>query len=181
MEMNLMMEEIFGALSIVFRVLQVLIVFGLILFGIIKMAKLIKKNKLFKNKKAWVVSVICMLVSTASLVFNIGFLRLVIIFALIPVMHPMILVTTNLYAAKYAEEIPKLKVVNRVLNLSYVIFWIFLPDIFTEGPSYFFFNLIHHQGLSVIAFVISGVSILVHIGCFMTQMGEIKKLKSVVR
>lgn len=87
--------------SMIFGIVKFVAIIGLIIWGIVKLIKLIKKNGLVKNKKPLVLSIICIIIATASLVLNMGWIRFGMIFMLIPIIQPILFLITNLYVSQF--------------------------------------------------------------------------------
>lgn len=162
----------------VFGIAQLIAVIWLIIWAIVKAIKFIKKNSLLKNRKQLVLSVICIIIATASLVFNIGWIRVFMTITLIPIIQPILFLVTNLYASKYFIEVPKLKIINFLFIITYLIFWILLPDGGDTGPLYCLFNLVHNDNFADVASSLSTLAGAAHIVFFVLQIIQFKKLKN---
>ncbi|MBE7036870.1 MAG: hypothetical protein E7403_06230 [Ruminococcaceae bacterium] len=165
------------AFSAIFGLLRLLAMVGLIVFGIIKMIQFIKKKHLFKHKKALIISLICIVVTAASWFFNMGWFRVIMTFMLIPIVQPLLFLITNLYASLYTAESPGVKVINLFFIITHLMFWVLLPDFADIGPTYFLFNLVRHDDLSMIALMVACMAGLAHIVLFIIQMVQFLKFK----
>ena len=163
--------------SLFFGGIQFLAIVGLIIFGIIKIIQLMKKNNLLKNKKALFVSIACIIIATASLVLNMGWLRFGMIFMLIPVIQPILFLVINLYASQFFAESRILRITNILFIVTYLIFWILLPDFGDMGPTYCLFNLVRNDAFTSMAFVVSGIAGITHIVFCVLQIIQFVKIK----
>lgn len=163
--------------SMIFGIAQFVVIVGFIVWGIVKLIKLIKKNNLVKNKKPLILSIICIIIATASLVLNMGWIRVCMIFMLIPIIQPILFLMTNLYASEFSVESPRLRIINFLFIITYLIFWVLLPDGGDIGPSYCLFNLVRNDDFTDVAFAVSGIVGTAHIVFFVLQIIQFVKLK----
>lgn len=163
--------------SMLFGIVQFIAIIGLIILGIAKLIKLIKKNNLVGNKKSLVLSIICIIIATASLVLNMGWIRFGMIFMLIPIIQPILFLMTNLYASQFFVESPRLRIINFLFIITYLIFWVLLPDGGDIGPSYCLFNLVHNDDFTDVAFAVSWIVGTAHIVFFVLQIIQFVKIK----
>lgn len=163
--------------SMILGIAQFVAITGLIIWGIVKSIKLLKKNKLVKRKKTLVLSIICIIIATASLVLNMGWIRFCMIFMLIPIIQPILFLMANLYASQFFDKSPRLRVINFLFIITYLIFWILLPDSGDTGPSYCLFNLIRNEDFTDVAFAVSWIVGIAHIVFFVMQIIQFAKLK----
>ena len=164
--------------SIFFGIAQFVAIIGFIIWGIVKLIKLIKKNNLAKNKQPLFLSVICIFIATASVVLNMGWIRFGMIFMLIPIIQPILFLLTNLYASQFFGESPTLRIINYLFIITYLIFWVLLPDGDDMGPSYCLFNMVCNDDFTNVAFVVSGIAGATHIVFFVLQIIQFVKLKN---
>ena len=162
--------------STIFGIAQIIAIIGLIIWGIAKLIKLFKKNNLTKNKPL-LLSVICIVIATLSLVLNIGWIRFCMIIMLIPIIHPILFLWTNLYASKLFVDSPGLRITNYLFIATYLIFWVLLPDGGDIGPTYCLFNLVRNEVFTDVAWIVSGIAGIAHIVLFIIQIIEFVKLK----
>ena len=163
--------------SMIFGIARFVAIVGLIIWGIVKLTKLIKKNNLVKNKRPLVLSIICIIIATASLVLNMGWIRFGMIFMLIPIIQPILFLMTNLYASEFFAESPRLRIINFLFIITYLIFWVLLPDGGDIGPSYCLFNLVRNDDFTDVAFAVSWIVGTAHIVFFVLQIIQFVKLK----
>ena len=165
------------AFSMIFGILQFVAIIGFIIWGVVKLVKLIKKNNLVRNKKPLVISIICIIIATASLVLNIGWIRFGMIIMLIPIIQPILFLMTNLYASQFFVDSPRLRITNYLFIVTYLIFWILLPDGGDIGPSYCLFNLVQNDAFTDVAWAISWIVGIAHIVLFVIQIIQFVKIK----
>lgn len=163
--------------SMIFGIVQFVAIIGLIIWGIAKVIKLLKKNRPIKNKKPLVLSIICIVIATASLVLNIGWIRFGMIIMLIPIIQPILFLMTNLYASQLFVDSPRLRITNYLFIATYLIFWVLLPDGGDIGPSYCLFNLVRNDAFTDVAWAVSGIVGIAHIVFFVLQIIQFVKIK----
>lgn len=129
----------------------------------------LSKKLEFKSAKVAVLSLACFAVSVASIILNMGWMRFIMIFSLIPIVYPIAFWYCNMLAAKHKSDIPKVAVTNVLFIITYLIFWVFLPDGGDYGPQYFMFGKIADDNLSLIAWMISAIAGATHIALFFIQ------------
>ena len=162
--------------SAIFGIAQVIAITGIIIWGIAKLIKLFKKNNLTKNKPL-LLSVICIVIATLSLVLNIGWIRFCMIIMLIPIIHPILFLWTNLYASKLFVDSTILKIINYLFIATYLSFWVLLPDGGDVGPTYCLFNLVRNDAFTDVAWAVSVNAGIAHIVLFIIQIIGFLKLK----
>lgn len=123
------------------------------------------------------ISIFSLIIAAASWIFNMGWIRFMMTLTLIPFIHAMIFFLTNLFTARYIDESQKLKILNLLFCITYMISYIFLPDGADTGGLYFFFGLIHNSTLSYVAQAISYIAFFAHIILFVMQIIQWVKQK----
>lgn len=157
--------------------LGLIFVIGLIVLGIVKTIKVLKKNDFYGKKRTILISICYILVVLASWFLNMGWIRFFMTFLLIPFIHAVVFFLTNFFVTKYFDKSTKIKKLNIWFIISYLIAYLLMPDGGDIGGMYFFFGLIHNDTLSGIANSISSIAVIVHIVMFIMQIVEIKKIK----
>ncbi|MBQ4137017.1 MAG: hypothetical protein IJD67_02800 [Clostridia bacterium] len=165
------------AFSALFGLIRLVAIVAIIIILIVKMIRSLRKNSSVRKKKAITISVICIIIAAASFVFNMGWFRCIMLWMLIPVIHPILLFATNLYAAQYTDESSTLKLTNRLFIITYIAFWALFPDFGDIGPTYFLFGLVRNRALSYIAFALSGIAGSAHIILFIVQLVQFFMIK----
>lgn len=84
---------------------------------------------------------------------------------------------TGLCVAPYTDKSRNVKILNLLFCITYLLIYIFLPDVGERGESYFFFGLIHSDFLSKIAIAVSGIAFLGHIILFVLQIIQAVKIR----
>ena len=120
-----------------------------------------------------VLSAAFVVIACTSFILNMGWLRYIMMFFTIPAIHAVIFFLTNYFAALYTENSKHIRLYNVVYLITYLSFYIFLPDASDYGGFYFFFGLIHNDFLSQIAMLISAVMFCTHIAFFVLLISEI--------
>ena len=154
-----------------------LLVIGLIVFGIVKAVKVLKQNNFYGKKRTILMSIFYILIVIASWFLNMGWIRFFMTILLIPFIHAVVFFLTNFFATKYFDKSTKIRKLNLWFTISYLIAYLLMPDGGDIGGMYFFFGLIHNDTLSGIANSISSIAVIGHIVMFVMQIIEIKKIK----
>lgn len=162
--------------QLILRLLIVLLIIGLIIYAIIKTVKFLRENSFRGKGKMIIISVISILIMASSWVINMGWLRLILTFLLIPVIHILAFFLMNLYSSKYFEKSKKLKVLNVFFVMTFLACHLFMAD-FDDVSIYAFYRLIRDERLLSITGQVSFTSFFAHIVLFIVQVIEIRKLK----
>ncbi len=157
--------------------LGLLIVVFLIVFGIVKGIKVLKKNKFYGKKRNILMSLLYIAIVLASWFLNMGWLRFFMTILFIPFIHAAVFFMTNFFVDKYSDQSTKIKKLNLFFVITYLIAYLSMPDGGDVGGMYFFFGLIHSDTLSGLANFISSIAVIGHIVLFIMQIVEIKKIK----
>lgn len=124
-----------------------------------------------------IISVVAVIIAAVSYVLNMGWIRFFMIFLMIPFIHAAILIVTNVFMAKYIDKSKKMRWLNLLFILTYLVFYIFLPDGGDYGETYFFFGLIESDSLYEIALNISLIALLGHIVTLVLQIVLATKIR----
>ncbi|MBE7038910.1 MAG: hypothetical protein E7404_08430 [Ruminococcaceae bacterium] len=153
-------------LLILMPVIAVVVIVSGTIWGIYKA----RKNNSPNKKKIILLSILAILIAAVSWILNMGWIRFVMTFMLIPFIHAIIFFFTNLFMASYVDKTKNIKILNLLFIMTYLLLYIFLPDAADYGEMYFLFGLIHNDLLSNIAYAISSISFLGHIVLFVLQI-----------
>ncbi len=132
-------------------------------------------NRFYEKIKIIIMSIISILVVASTWVFNLGWLRLLCMTAVV-IPHSVLFVFMNLYSAKYFDKLRKVKILNIVFIITFLIAYVFMPDS-DDISSYVFFGLVHNENILNIAEMVSTVAFIGHIVMFAMQIVEIEKIK----
>ena len=154
-------------------IIAVLVIVGGTIIAIIKSYKQGNHSK----RNAILASLLCIVVAGFSWVLNMGWIRFIMTFMLIPFIHAIIFFLINFFTAGYIHKSKKLRNINIFFCLTYLLFYILLPDGGDVGETYVFFGLIHSNLFSNICNAISSLAVFVHIVLFILQIIEIVKVK----
>ena len=162
--------------------LSLLIVMPILSFAVIVCGSVWGFRKALENngpgrKKAIVVSILSVVIAALSFVMNMGWIRFIMIFLMIPFIHAAIFFLTNLFVSFYAERSHKIRSFNLLFCITYLAAYIFLPDGADYGEMYFLFGLIHSNILSGIAYAVSSIAFLGNIVLFILQIIYVVKIK----
>ncbi len=139
---------------------------------VLAMVKAIK-NSAPASKKVIFYTIGAIIIAAASWVLNFGLLRFLLTILMIPMIHGILFLFANIYFAKYTEKLPNMKKLNLLFIITYLIAYVFLPDV----DEMVFFGLIHNNIISYIASFISRIAGVGHIVLFILQIVKIKEIK----
>lgn len=154
-------------------IIAVLVIVGGTIIAIVKSYKQGNHGK----RNAILASLLCIVIAGSSWVLNMGWIRFIMTFMLIPFIHAIIFFLINLFTAGYIHKSKKLRNFNIFFCLTYLLFYILLPDGGDTGEIYVFFGLIHNNLFSSICNKISDSAILGHIVLLILQIVEVMKIK----
>lgn len=132
-----------------------------------------KKDRNNSKLKYNLISILFVIISIVSWVFNMGWLRFIMTFLAVPIIHTIAFIIINSFSLSYIDKSVKLK---RYVNLSYITYllgYLSLPDGGDVGPMYVFFGLIHNDIVANISYIISSISFIGNIVLFILQIVEI--------
>lgn len=164
-------------LLILIFVIAVVAIVGGTIWAILKN----RKNNSPSKKKMILLSILAIFIAAVSWILNMGWIRFIMTFMLIPFIHVIIFFFTNLIMASYVDKAKNIKILNLLFGMTYLLFYIFLPDAADYGEMYFFFGLIHSNLFSNIAYGVSSISFLGHIALFILQIIYVVKTRKTQR
>jgi hypothetical protein len=132
-----------------------------------------KKDRNNSKLKYNLISILFVIIAIVSWVFNMGWLRFIMTFLAVPIIHTIAFIIINSFSLSYIDKSVKLK---RYVNLSYITYllgYLSLPDGGDVGPMYVFFGLIHNDIVANISYIISSISFIGNIVLFILQIVEI--------
>lgn len=151
------------------------ILFLLLAFTAIYIAFETDKNSSETQKKSLLISSVCLLIVTASWLFNFGMIRFTMLF--VPIISTGVFVVTNYISAGCFEHSRRIKVLNLLFVLTYLFANLLYPD--TDFVrSYAFFALINKYEIITVLEKFAEAMALAHIALFVWQVVEICVLKS---
>ena len=171
-----MIWDVAGFFLNLLGMIRILVIYGCIGFVIVKIVQIIKKYKLL-NIKGFILSGICIIIATASFIFNIGWYRFAMMMVLLPIIQPILFLAINLIIAKHCDKIKFAKLVNYIFIITYLVFWVFLPDGGDAGSMYLFFGLVHNDELAIVGEKVSFLAGIIHIVCLAIHIVQIVILK----
>lgn len=150
-----------------------IVIVGGTIWGLIKA----RKNDTSDKKMVILLCVLSIVIAAVSWMANFGWIRFIMTFLLIPFIHAIIFFLTNLFVSSYVDKSRKLKMLNLFFIVTYLMFYIFLPDGGDIGGLYFFFGLIHNDTLLSIAEFILSIALPGHVVLFILQIIQVIALK----
>lgn len=103
-------------------------------------------------------------------IFNMGWLRFILLIYGVAIIHPIIFFFTNKYSSKFIHKSKLLKIIYILFNISFFIPYIILPDFADTGGAYSVFGLIHNNYLTYILQFVACILAFLHIILFFTQI-----------
>ena len=148
-----------GILSAVVIAGAVLVIAGVIFAAAVIVKTVISSSKSGNKSriKYILICVFCVLTATASWILNFGWLRLILTFTAIPLIHTAAFIIINTLALPYADKSKKLTVYGVLSFTTYLSGYLLLPDGGDYGPSYMFFGLIKNDIITQASFYLSDV------------------------
>ncbi len=166
--------------SLLLYLLIAIIVIAVLVIVIGTIITIIKSYRQGEHK-AVLVTLLCIAVAAVSWIFNMGWIRFIMTLLLIPFIHAVIFFLVNIFSAKYMQKSKKSRNIFIMFCVTYLLFYLLLPDIADIGEMYVFLGLIHNNTFSYICYSISLVAILVHIGLLILQITEIVKIRKSIK
>lgn len=87
----------------------------------------------------------CVAIVLLSWILNFGFLRLKLTVQSVPLIHALIFIMINLYAAKKADNSKNLRRILSVMYITYVTSYLLMPDVSEGGMVYVLFGLLKNS------------------------------------
>lgn len=119
-----------------------------------------------------------LVIQALSWIFNIGWMRFGLTFSGYPFIHAVLFIIASIIASPCWDKSKKIRVMNVLFFVSYIMTYIFLPDVSDDGTWYFLFFSVRSNWLSLIAGVIASVSATGNFVLFILQLVGIRELKS---
>lgn len=132
--------------------------------------------KIFRKKaKTIIISIISILIVASTWMFNIGWLRLLFM-PVAAILHSILFFYINLHSADYFDKSKKIKVLNVLFIVTYIISYVFMPDS-DDISSYAFWGMVHDESILNTAQIVSAVAFIGNIVTFVLQITGIEKIK----
>lgn len=167
-----MLSNVNSSILLLLLIAGLVAVVTVIVVGVI--LAIVKKGN---SKKVTICTLVSIIIAGFSWILNFGWLRFFMTFLLIPVIHGTVFFLSNIKFAKYTDQSTKMKKMNFLFIITYLMSYFLMPDGGDTGEMYFFFSLIHNDILAGIASFVSSIAITAHILLFVLQIVEIRKIK----
>lgn len=163
-------------------ILIISVILGGFILGIFYLTHLLIKIKKLNQPgiiKYYFLMLLCILIMTASWLLNMGWYRIILTWLAFPIIHLVLFIIINgkillkLFCSK------ALKVYTLLSYVSYLLFYLMLPDGGDIGTMYVIFSLLHNNTVAYIAGVLSVTSFFAHIVFTVFQLIEIRRLKHI--
>ncbi|MBO7520244.1 MAG: hypothetical protein J6T73_05640 [Clostridia bacterium] len=168
-----------GILSAVVIAGAILVIAGVIFAAavIIKAVILSSKNGNKSKIKYILLCVFCVLTAAVSWILNFGWLRIIMTFTAIPLIHTATFIVINTLALPYADKSKRLTVYGVLSFITYLSGYLLLPDSGDYGPSYMFFGLIKNDIITQASFYLSAVLLTSNVVFLILQITQRAKIK----
>lgn len=149
-----------------------------VITGIVILVKsIISSKKNGNHLKYNLVAILFVLIAIASWVLNMGWLRFIMTFLAVPIIHTIAFMIINNFSLSYIDKSVKLKRFVILSYITYLLGYLLLPDVSDYGPMYVFFGLIHNDIVANISYNISSVAFMGNIVLLILQIVERRKVK----
>lgn len=136
-----------------------------------------KKNENHIKLKYNLVAILFVIIAIASWVLNMGWLRFILTFLAVPIIHTIAFMIINNFSLSYIDKSVKLKKYVVLTYITYLVGYLLLPDGGDLGSMYVFFGLIHNDVVASISYNISSIVFIGNIVLLILQLIERKKVK----
>lgn len=147
------------------------------LFFVVKSIISAIKSRNITKLKFIIASVLIVITTTISWIFNMGWIRFILTFLAVPVVHTTAFIIISAKSLTYIDKSVRLKVYVLLYYITYLLGYIFLPDCGDYGPMYTFFGLIHNNAVVSVSFYLSALALQGNIVLFILMIIETVKLK----
>lgn len=122
-------------------------------------------------------AVLLIIMAGASWILNIGWLRLIMTFLGVPLLHAVAFVFICNFSLTYADKSAKLKKYVVFSFVTYLLGYLLLPDAGDRGPMYMLFGLIRSDTAAHIFISLSSASFIANIILLILQIAERNRIK----
>ena len=148
-----------------------------VVFGVTWIAIRAKKSGARYLKRMLILLLSAVIIAAASWILNMGWYRFILTLLLVPFTHGIAFLFTNVLLVRHFDESRKLRILNLLFILSYVLVYVLSPDGGDIGEMYFFFGLIESDFWSNVASYVAGAAFCTHILSFILQIVEVGRIK----
>lgn len=172
-----MLSDINKSLLLYLLIAIILIAVAVTVGGTITACIKSQKKREYSTLKIVLTTILCIAIAAVSWVFNMGWIRFIMTILLIPFIHAIIFFLVNFFSSKYIQISKKAKNIYTVLCITYLVFYLLLPDGGDTDELYVFFGLIHSNVFAYICRFISSWAGLGHIALLILQTIEIINMR----
>ena len=151
-----------------------------VIFGVRSLSKDYKQANADSKKTAkkwYAVIILCVVVMILSWIFNIGWLRLILTWIPLPLIHTIAFLFVNFKAANKVSTFKSMKKYMILSCASYSLVYLLLPDGGDVGGMYMFFTLIRNEVITSIMMYISNIIFCVNIASLAIEYSELRKCR----
>ena len=128
------------------------------------------------KRKYTLIAILCVIIAIVSWILNMGWVRLILTFLAVPIIHTVAFMIINNFSLSYIDKSIKLKRYVVFTYITYLAGYLLLPDGGDVGPMYVLFGLIHNDVVASIAYTISSIAFIGNIVLLILQIIERKKV-----
>lgn len=157
-----------------------IVAFAVLAFAVLKLVRAIKRILSCEQPKniVYLLAFIgCVFLVAASWIFNMGWLRVILIWVPVPIVHLAIMLALVCKACEVIHLSQRLKKYTLLSLVTYCAAYLLLPDFGDVGGAYMLFGLIRGDSVATVAFVFAALSAVVNICMLIFMNDETKKLK----
>lgn len=166
-------------LLILFLTVSSILLIGLVTGIVIFIKSIISSRRNGNNIKLkyTLIAVLFVIIAVVSWIFNMGWLRFILTFLAVPIIHTIAFMIINNISLPYINKSVKLKRYVVLTYITYLLSYLLLPDGGDVGPMYVFFGLIHNDVVASISYNISSIVFIGNIVLLVLQIIERRKIK----
>jgi len=144
--------------------------------------KFASRNRIRKPEKVYIIlPIVCLLISGAAYIFNMGWIRLIFtVFGIAP-LYAVLFLASSFYAADCMKEDRPIRVYTIISYVTFSLTYMLLPDGGDYGEEYFFFSPVRGSEFSSIAFLLAMLCAIVGFIFIVLSFFRTRKLKKQYR
>lgn len=166
------------------KTLLLILLISILLIGLVTVIVIFIKSIISSRRngnniklKYTLIAVLFVIIAIVSWIFNMGWLRFILTFLAVPIIHTIAFMIINNISLSYINKSVKLKRYVVLTYITYLLSYLLLPDGGDVGPMYVFFGLIHNDVVASISYNISSIVFIGNIVLLVLQIVERRKIK----
>lgn len=150
---------------------------ALMIFGAVRASRKAKERGVSGTKKMIVISLSTVVVTLVLWLLNVGWIRVILIWFPLPLIHSAVFFLTNVFGAGYIFEYTDVKVASILFHVTYALHYVFMPDGGDVGGPYAFMTLIRDSDLVSVISAITVIMLAFHFIILVYMIARIKEIK----